>query len=89
MRLKFWHLLVGTGIGMMPGTIATIFFGDQIKASLRNGGGLNWWIVGGMAILLVIGAFGVRQWFKRMAGKGPAKKDRNDIKAVPLGAQPH
>src|SRR5688500_5904777 len=35
-RLKLWHLAVGTAIGMLPGTLATTVFGDQIETALSG-----------------------------------------------------
>jgi phospholipase D1/2 len=66
-RLKLWHLLVGTAIGMLPGTLATTVFGDQIEAAFSEGRGVNWWVIAGVLAVLVAGGFAVRHWFKRMA----------------------
>jgi phospholipase D1/2 len=67
-RLKLWHLLVGTAIGMLPGTLATTVFGDQIEAAFSEGRGVNWWVIAGVVAVLVAGGFAVRRWFQRMAG---------------------
>jgi len=66
-RLKLWHLLVGTAIGMLPGTLATTVFGDQLETAF-SGGEMNWWLIGGAGAALVAGMFAVRHWFQRMAG---------------------
>jgi phosphatidylserine/phosphatidylglycerophosphate/cardiolipin synthase-like enzyme/uncharacterized membrane protein YdjX (TVP38/TMEM64 family) len=65
-RLKLWHLAVGTAIGMLPGTLAATIFGDQLEKALA-GGRINWWIVGGCAVLLGGGAYLVKRWFAKMA----------------------
>jgi uncharacterized membrane protein YdjX (TVP38/TMEM64 family) len=65
-RLKLWHLVVGTFIGMLPGTLAATIFGDQLENALA-GGDINWWLVGGCAALLAAGAVLVKRWFARMA----------------------
>ena len=77
-RLKLWHLLAGTAIGMLPGTLAATIFGDQLESAL-GGGEINWWIVGGCVAALAIGIVAVRRWFSKMArridgepGKQPA-----------------
>jgi phosphatidylserine/phosphatidylglycerophosphate/cardiolipin synthase-like enzyme/uncharacterized membrane protein YdjX (TVP38/TMEM64 family) len=67
-RLKLWHLVAGTAIGMLPGTLATTIFGDQLETAL-SGGHINWWIVGGCAATLGIGILAVKRWFGRMAGR--------------------
>ncbi|HYG54061.1 MAG TPA: VTT domain-containing protein [Burkholderiales bacterium] len=67
-RLKLWHLAVGTGIGMLPGSLVTTIFGDQIETA-ASGGDINWWLVGGCAAALVGGAYAVKRWFSKMAGR--------------------
>jgi uncharacterized membrane protein YdjX (TVP38/TMEM64 family) len=66
--LKLWHLVVGTAIGLLPGTLATTIFGDQIETAL-SGGSINWWIVGACGAVLVGGIVLVKRWFGRMAGR--------------------
>ncbi len=68
-RLKLWHLAVGTGIGMLPGTLVATIFGDQLETALSGSGEINWWIVGGCAAALGAGIFAVRRWFQKMAGR--------------------
>jgi phospholipase D1/2 len=72
-RLKLWHLAVGTAIGMLPGTLATTVFGDQLETALSGSGSINWWVVGGVLGLLLCGAVAVKRWFSRMAAKLPAQ----------------
>ena len=67
-RLKLWHLAVGTALGMLPGTLATTVFGDQLESAL-TGGSFNWWIVAGAVFLLVAGSWAVTRWFTAMAGR--------------------
>jgi len=67
-RLKLWHLAAGTAIGMLPGTLATTVFGDQLESAL-SGGSFNWWIVGGVVVLLGAGSWAVKRWFTAMAGR--------------------
>jgi uncharacterized membrane protein YdjX (TVP38/TMEM64 family) len=67
-RLKLWHLALGTAIGMLPGTLATTVFGGQLENAL-SGGSFNWWIVGGVLALLAAGSWAVKRWFTAMAGR--------------------
>ena len=67
-HLKLWHLAAGTAIGMLPGTLATTVFGDQLESAL-SGGSFNWWMVGGVLLLLAAGSWAVTRWFTRMAGR--------------------
>jgi phospholipase D1/2 len=68
-HLKLWHLAVGTAIGMLPGTLATTVFGDQIETALSGSGSINWWVVGGVLALLGCGALAVKRWFSHMAAR--------------------
>ena len=77
-RLKLWHLLLGTALGMLPGTLATTVFGDQLETAFSGGEGMNWWLIGGVGAAFLAGTFAVRRWFRRMAGndaKGGVKVD--------------
>jgi uncharacterized membrane protein YdjX (TVP38/TMEM64 family) len=67
-HLKLWHLAAGTANGMLPGTLATTVFGDQLESAL-SGGSFNWWMVGGVLLLLAAGSWAVTRWFTRMAGR--------------------
>src|SRR5262245_14374770 len=71
-RLKLWHLAVGTAIGMLPGTLAATIFGDQLENALA-GGRVDWWIVGACAALLGGGAWLVKRWFAKMARRMDAE----------------
>ena len=66
MRLKLWHLLLGTALGHLPGTLATTVFGDQLQSAL-TGGGINWWLVGGCVAALGAGVVLVKRWFSKMS----------------------
>jgi phospholipase D1/2 len=65
-RLKWWHLALGTAIGMLPGTLAATIFGDQLEAVVMGGGQANWWLVAVIVALLGGGSWGVRIWFRAM-----------------------
>jgi len=65
-RMKLWHVVVGTAIGLLPGTLTTTVFGDAIETAVSGEGPVNWWLVGGAAALLAVGAWAVKRWFTRM-----------------------
>jgi phospholipase D1/2 len=65
-RMKLWHVVVGTAIGLLPGTLTTTVFGDAIETAVTGSGAVNWWLVGGAAALLAAGAWAVKRWFTRM-----------------------
>jgi len=65
-RMKLWHVALGTAIGLLPGTLATTVFGDAIETALTGSGDVNWWLVGGVVALLGGGIWAVKRWFTRM-----------------------
>lgn len=65
-RMKVWHVAAGTAIGLLPGTLTTTIFGDAIETALSGSGSVNWWFVGGAALVLGTGMWAVKRWFKRM-----------------------
>jgi phosphatidylserine/phosphatidylglycerophosphate/cardiolipin synthase-like enzyme/membrane protein DedA with SNARE-associated domain len=65
-RMKLWHVVAGTAIGLLPGTLTTTLFGDAIESAVTGSGDVNWWLVGGALALLAAGAWAVKRWFTRM-----------------------
>jgi phospholipase D1/2 len=64
-RIRFWHLAVGTLIGHVPGSLGTTVFGAQIEAALRDTGEINYWLVTGVLLVIVAGVLAVRRWLVR------------------------
>ncbi|HZM36243.1 MAG TPA: VTT domain-containing protein [Burkholderiales bacterium] len=65
-RMKAWHLALGTVIGMLPGTLAATVFGAELEAALSGEGRVNWWLVALVLGLLGAGTWWVKRWFNRM-----------------------
>lgn len=65
LRLKLWHYMLGTFLGMLPGVLATSVFGGQIAAALEDPSQLNWWIVAGVVLAFVVFTYFVRRWFSK------------------------
>lgn len=61
-RIKLWHLTLGTFIGMLPGTLATTVFGNQLEAALRDPAEINYWLLAGIVLVLGAGVLVVRRW---------------------------
>ena len=66
-HMRLWHVMAGTAIGLLPGTLATTIFGDAIETALTGAGSVNWWLVGAAVALLGGGIVGVKRWFTRMS----------------------
>jgi len=65
MRIKLWHYMAGTFIGMTPGVLATSVFGDQITRALEDPSTINWWLVGAVLAVLALLTYAVRRWFAK------------------------
>jgi phosphatidylserine/phosphatidylglycerophosphate/cardiolipin synthase-like enzyme len=65
MRLR--DVVLGTAIGLVPGTLATTVFGDAIETALSGSGEVNWWLVASTVGLLAGGIWAVKRWFTRMS----------------------
>jgi uncharacterized membrane protein YdjX (TVP38/TMEM64 family) len=65
-RMKAWHLALGTLIGMLPGTLAATVFGAELEAALSGEGPVDWWLVALVFGMLGAGTWWVKRWFGRM-----------------------
>jgi uncharacterized membrane protein YdjX (TVP38/TMEM64 family) len=60
-RIRFWHYVVGTALGLAPGTVMMGLFWDRVKAALEHP---NWATYSVLLFMVALIAFTVR-WFKR------------------------
>jgi phospholipase D1/2 len=51
-RIKLWHFMVGTFLGMLPGMLAATVFGDQLKSAIGDGE-MNYAVIAVIAALFV------------------------------------
>jgi uncharacterized membrane protein YdjX (TVP38/TMEM64 family) len=61
-RVKPWHYAAGSFLGNLPGVLAATVFADQIAAALDDSSRVNWWVVGGVLVVLALGTLAVRRW---------------------------
>jgi phospholipase D1/2 len=64
-RIKLWHYIAGTFLGMLPGVLTTTIFGDQIAIALEDVSKINYWVVGAAAVVFVAMIYFVRRWFTK------------------------
>jgi uncharacterized membrane protein YdjX (TVP38/TMEM64 family) len=65
-RVKLWHYVTGTMAGMLPGTIATTLFADQLANALYDPASINYWVVAAVILVLIALMFFSRRLFSRM-----------------------
>jgi uncharacterized membrane protein YdjX (TVP38/TMEM64 family)/phosphatidylserine/phosphatidylglycerophosphate/cardiolipin synthase-like enzyme len=59
-RVKLSDFMIGTALGMLPGTLTSTVFGDQLQTWLEDPRRINYW-----AIALVLGLLGIATWLVR------------------------
>lgn len=79
-HIRFRDFMLGTAIGMLPGTLAIIVFIEQIIQAIREPGGNTLVIVAITAVLIVGGGLAIRRWLapetERLAGDQPTDQQR-------------
>jgi len=72
LRIRPWHVLAGTFIGMAPGLIGTTLVGEQVANGLASGGHVNRWILWGSVLAIVALIALTKVWYQRLAAGGAA-----------------
>ena len=65
-NIPVWKFLIGVTLGMIPGTLATTLFADQILAALDEEAEVNYWVVAGAVVILIALIAIVRRWLKHI-----------------------
>jgi uncharacterized membrane protein YdjX (TVP38/TMEM64 family) len=61
-RIKRWHFLLGTALGMLPGTLTAVIFGNELETLLKDPSKAKWgWLALAVSVLFLL-AFLVRRW---------------------------
>ena len=76
-HLRLRDLLVGTAIGITPGTLAMIFFTGQLVEAMKNPSRLTWAIAAGLLTLIALGIWGLRRWLRAHDGT-PTPESHSD-----------
>jgi phospholipase D1/2 len=61
-RVKLWHFMAGTAIGMLPGTLTSTVFGDQLQVWLEDPSKINYWLIALVLFVLGSATWLVRRW---------------------------
>jgi phospholipase D1/2 len=61
-RIRFAHFAAGTAIGILPGSIVTTIFGDQLASALIDPAQINYALIAAVAAAFVVGIYAVRRW---------------------------
>jgi phosphatidylserine/phosphatidylglycerophosphate/cardiolipin synthase-like enzyme/uncharacterized membrane protein YdjX (TVP38/TMEM64 family) len=74
-RIKLWHFMVGTGIGMLPGTLAATILSKQLQAALENPGDVNYWLIAAAVLIVALATWFVRRWLMSSTGQNPPQHE--------------
>jgi uncharacterized membrane protein YdjX (TVP38/TMEM64 family) len=77
--VKLWEFMLGTAIGILPGTLTSTIFGDQLQVWMEDPGEINYWLIGGAVVLLGVASWLVRRWL--IASAEPSR-DHDDLRGV-------
>ena len=76
-HLRFRDFMIGSALGILPGTLVATVFGDQLVSGLKDPRSINLWLVGALAIALVAGTRIVRRWLFGQASTSTTHGCRN------------
>jgi len=65
--IKLRDFMLGTFLGMLPGTLTTTVFGDQIQTALEDPSKINWWLVAAVILMFAVMIWYVRRWFAKQS----------------------
>jgi uncharacterized membrane protein YdjX (TVP38/TMEM64 family) len=79
--VKLWEFMLGTALGMLPGTLAATVFGDQMQAALEDPSQTNYWLIGAVVALVVAATLLVRRWLLNSAAgvQSPVPAKRHGV----------
>lgn len=63
-HIRLRDLLLGSAIGILPGTLGVALFLEQIQEALRNPTPLTFVLVAMTVLLIGLGAWGLRRWMR-------------------------
>jgi uncharacterized membrane protein YdjX (TVP38/TMEM64 family) len=75
-HIRLRQMLLGTAIGMAPGTLVMAFFVEQIVEALRNPGPAAYALLAATVVLLVGAALGAKHWVRRVEAQRAAALTR-------------
>jgi len=69
-RIALWKFMLGTFLALIPGMLAWTVFGDQLANAMDEKGKVNWWLIGGAALLLIGFTFLARRYLTKRLQSG-------------------
>jgi phosphatidylserine/phosphatidylglycerophosphate/cardiolipin synthase-like enzyme/uncharacterized membrane protein YdjX (TVP38/TMEM64 family) len=76
--VKLWHFMLGSAIGMLPGTLVATVFGDQLQGAIDESGDINYWLLAAAVIVMIVATWWVRRWLLASAAAMRSSQDARD-----------
>jgi uncharacterized membrane protein YdjX (TVP38/TMEM64 family) len=70
-RMRLWEFMLGTAIGILPGTLTSTIFGDQLQAWMEDPARINYWLIAFALFVLGGATWFVRRWLLSAASTSP------------------
>lgn len=78
-RLRWWHFMAGSALGILPGTLTATVFGEQVVEGLRDPRSVNPGAVAAAVIALLLLAYLLRRWALRSQSPRHEPGDRQSV----------
>lgn len=75
-HIKLWHFLLGTLLGLVPGTITNTVFGEELEAALRDPSQVSYGLIAAVVGAMALLSLAVRRWLKSQGGRPAAQPAR-------------
>lgn len=75
--VKLWHFMLGTAIGMLPGTLTATVFGGQVQAALEDPASVNYWLIGAAVAFMIVATLLVRRWLVASAASDATQSSKS------------
>jgi uncharacterized membrane protein YdjX (TVP38/TMEM64 family) len=76
-RVRLRDFLIGTALGIAPGTLTSTVFGHQIEAAIEHPSQVNYWLIAAALALLACATLIVRRWLVRAADQNKSEELRS------------
>jgi phospholipase D1/2 len=74
-RVKMSDFLIGTALGMLPGTLTSTVFGNQLEVWLEDPSQINYWLIALVLLALGVATWLVRRW---LIASAPSASQRGE-----------
>ena len=83
-RMRLWEFMLGTAIGILPGTLTSTVFGDQLQVWMEDPDRINYWLIAGVLFVLGGATWFVRRWLMSAAATPPRHGPRHGARDAPV-----